>query len=121
MLLFIVNAVFRGAGDAAISMRVLWFTNLLNIVLDPILIFGFVPIPSLGITGAAIATTGARGLAVIYQFWMLSGKSSRIQIKRHDLKINLEVMNRLVRVSLVKISEPANPTAQSVRPGYVAL
>ncbi|MDR9363943.1 MAG: MATE family efflux transporter [Balneolaceae bacterium] len=100
MLLFIVNAVFRGAGDAAISMRVLWFANILNIVLDPILIFGLGPIPALGITGAAIATTGARGLAVIYQFWMLSGKSSRIVIRKQDLRINLEVMKQLIRVSL---------------------
>lgn len=105
MLLFIINAVFRGAGDAAISMRVLWFANLLNIVLDPILIFGFGPIPALGISGAAIATTGARGLAVIYQFWMLAGKNGRIRIKRRDLQLNLEVMNKLVRVSMGGIGQ----------------
>lgn len=100
MLLFIVNAVFRGAGDAAISMRVLWFANLLNIILDPILIFGVGPIPAMGITGAAIATTFARGLAVLYQFWILSGKKSRVRIKGRDWRLNLKVMNRLVRVSL---------------------
>lgn len=105
MLLFIVNAVFRGAGDAAISMRVLWFANLLNIGLDPILIFGFGPIPALGITGAAIATTGARGLAVIYQFWMLAGKTGRIQIKWSDLQVNPIVMKRLVRVSMGGIGQ----------------
>lgn len=105
MLLFIVNAVFRGAGDAAISMRVLWFANLLNIVLDPILIFGFGPIPALGITGAAIATTGARGLAVIYQFWMLAGKTGRIQIKWSDLQLNPDVMKRLIRVSMGGIGQ----------------
>lgn len=100
MLLFIVNAVFRGAGDAAISMRVLWFANLLNIVLDPILIFGFGPIPALGITGAAIATTSARGLAVLYQFWMLSGRSKRINVHRKDWKLNMDVLGRLFNVSI---------------------
>lgn len=114
MLLFIVNAVFRGAGDAAISMRVLWFANILNIVLDPILIFGLGPIPAMGITGAAIATTFARGLGVVYQFWLLAGKDSRIQINREDLKLNLEVMNRLIRVSMGGIGQFLISTASWV-------
>ncbi|WP_234568283.1 MATE family efflux transporter [Rhodohalobacter sp. 614A] len=114
MLLFIVNAVFRGAGDAAISMRVLWFANLLNIILDPILIFGLGPVPAFGIAGAAIATTLARGLGVIYQFWVLAGKNSRIKIDRHDLKLNLEVMSRLVKVSMGGIGQFLISTASWV-------
>lgn len=114
MLLFIVNAVFRGAGDAAMSMRVLWFANILNIILDPIPIFGLGPIPAMGITGAAIATTFARRLGVICQFWVLAGKSSRIKIMREDLRINLEVMSRLVKVSMGGIGQFLISTASWV-------
>jgi putative MATE family efflux protein len=99
MLLFINNAIFRSSGDAAISMRVLWFANILNIILDPILIFGFGPIPALGITGAAIATTTGRGLGVIYQFYLLFRGRHRISIRLKDFKPDLTIIRHLIQLA----------------------
>jgi len=100
MLLFIINAVFRSSGDAAISMRVLWFANILNIILDPCLIFGLGPFPELGIVGAAIATTIGRGLAVIYQFYLLFNGKHRITLTLSSLIVDFKVLLKLLKLSL---------------------
>jgi len=99
MLLFIINSVFRSSGDAAISMRVMWLANVINIILDPLLIFGYGPFPELGLKGAAIATTIGRGLAVIYQFYLLSSGKFRVRLYWDSLKVKFKVMWHLLSVS----------------------
>lgn len=99
MLLFIINAVFRSSGDAAISLRVVFLANLINIILDPLLIFGIGPFPELGLTGAAIATTTGRGIAVIYQFYLLFRGNHRIRLYWHSIRIKVKVMLELLEIS----------------------
>ncbi|MGQ8338215.1 MATE family efflux transporter [Sunxiuqinia sp. A32] len=100
MLLFIINAVFRSAGDAAISMRVLWIANIINLILDPVLIFGLGPFPELGIKGAAIATTIGRGIAVVYQFYLLFRGNGRIHLGWKNLGIRPHVMFKILKLSI---------------------
>jgi len=99
-LLFLINAIFRGAGDAAFAMRVLWMGNILNIVLGPCFIFGIGPFPELGVTGAAVATTIGRGTAVLYQLYLLTGGRSKIKLTRETLGLDFGVMGTVLRMSL---------------------
>jgi putative MATE family efflux protein len=103
VLLFLNNAIFRGAGDAAIAMRLLWVSNIINLILDPCLIFGWGPFPKLGVTGAALATFTGRGIGVLYQFYRLMRGTERIRVLRRQIRVNLDVIWRLFRVSLIGI------------------
>ena len=97
--LFLINAIFRGAGDAALAMRALWFGNLINIVLDPCFIFGLGPFPEMGVTGAAVATAIGRGSGVAFQVVMLWRGRTRVRVHREDWRFNLPVLARLLRVA----------------------
>jgi putative MATE family efflux protein len=103
MMLFLNNAIFRGAGDAAIAMRLLWVSNIINLILDPCLIFGWGPFPKLGVTGAALATLTGRSIGVLYQFYRLLKGTERIRILRRQVHLNFSVLLRLLRVSLTGI------------------
>jgi putative MATE family efflux protein len=105
VLLFVINAIFRGAGDAAIAMRVLWVANAVNIALDPILIFGWGPIPSFGIEGAAIATNIGRGIGVLMQLWTLFNAGRHIKIKLSEFSWNTSIVIHLIQTSLGGIGQ----------------
>ena len=105
VLLFMLNAVFRGVGDAAIAMRVLWLSNGLNLILDPLLIYGYGPIPAYGIAGAAIATNMGRGIGVMYQLWILFQGSKHLKILRSHLVINFELIKSILATSIGGISQ----------------
>ena len=98
-LLFLINAVFRGAGDAAIAMRVLWIANAINIILGPCLIFGLGPFPRLGVTGAAVGTSIGRWTGVLIQVYCLTRRDARIVLRWPDLRLDTGVMKGILRIS----------------------
>lgn len=105
MLLFLINAVFRGAGNAAIAMWTLVLSNGLNIILDPIFIFGLGPVPAYGVEGAAIATTTGRGVAVIFQLYILFHGWGKLKIRLKNMVLKWAVMLNLLRVSMGGIGQ----------------
>lgn len=113
-LLFLINGIFRGAGDPVLAMRALWLANLVNIALDPILIFGFGPIPALGLEGAAVATTVGRGLGVAYQLRALTSGNGRVVVDWRRARIEMETLLRLLRVSGIGIVQYLVGTASFV-------
>src|SRR5271169_846179 len=108
-LLFLNNAVFRGAGDAAIAMRVLWLSNSINLMLDPCLIFGLGPFPRLGVTGAAVSTITGRSIGVLYQSYRLLKGGEHIRILVRQIRLNVSVMLSLLKISITGISQLAIP------------
>lgn len=114
IFLFLLNSIFRGAGDAAIAMRVLWFANILNIILDPLLIFGFWVFPELGVTGAAVATFIGRGAGVVFAFWYLFRGEKRFHIHAEHWRLDPELLWRLVKVSATAVLQFTIATASWV-------
>ncbi len=100
MLLFMINGIFRGAGDASIAMRSLWLANILNIILCPVLVMGFGPIPAIGLKGAAIATAVGRGSGVLYQLYHLYKGKGLLKVKLRHMRLDLPVIGSLIKIGV---------------------
>ncbi len=98
-MIFLINAIFRGAGDAVLAMRTLWLANAFNIVLGPCFIFGWGPFPEMGVTGAAVATNIGRGIGVLYQLWHLAGHNSRVRVRLQHFRPQFDVLKGIVTTS----------------------
>jgi len=105
LYLFLLNAGFRGAGDAPVALRSLTLANGLNIILDPCLIFGLGPFPELGVAGAAVATTIGRSVGVLYLFWYLFGGKGRLRFRLHNLAISPDLIRRMISISIGGIGQ----------------
>jgi putative MATE family efflux protein len=114
VFLFLLNSIFRGAGDAAIAMRVLWMANIINIVLDPILIFGWWIFPELGVTGAAVATVTGRGAGVLFAFWYLFRGEKRFHIRAEHWRLDFGLLWKLVKISSTAVLQFTIGTASWV-------
>lgn len=114
VFLFLNNAVFRGAGDASIAMRALVLANGINIILDPILIYGWGPIPGMGVAGAAIATNIGRGIGILYQLYFLCTRGNRLQILWRHLALQPGIVMQLLRISVGGIAQYLIATASWV-------
>ena len=114
VFLFLVNAIFRGAGDASLAMRALTLANCINIVLDPCLIYGYGPFPEFGLTGAAVATNIGRGIGMLYGLYYLCSGRGRIHLQLQHLKIQIPVVISLLRISVGGVSQFLVATASWV-------
>ncbi|MEX0965483.1 MAG: MATE family efflux transporter [Pseudohongiellaceae bacterium] len=114
VFLFLINAIFRGAGDASLAMRALTLANCINIILDPCLIYGYGPFPALGLEGAAIATNIGRGVGVAYGLYYLCGGGGRIRLRLSNMHLQLGVISSLIRISVGGVSQFLVATASWV-------
>jgi putative MATE family efflux protein len=114
MMLFVFNAIFRGAGNAVLAMRALWIGNGVNMALDPLLIFGLGPFPELGVTGAAIATTIGRSTGALYGLWHLLAGSGDVQLRRSSWRLDWPIIRSLVALTLPAAGQYLVPTASWV-------
>jgi putative MATE family efflux protein len=113
-LLFVFNAIFRGAGDAILAMRALWIGNAINLLLDPLFIFGFGPVPAFGVTGAAIATTTGRSIAALYGLANLLKGRGEIKLLRHHWKLDVPLMRQMAAIAAPAAIQYLVPTASWV-------